>query len=343
MKFSVGVNMKSLIQSVVNKYIKKAMGGGHFIDRSTSPSTMYVTDGRSAIKLEIQGKYKGKFIPCEMNEIPANLTALPSEKDISGIIATGPIVSEIASILRDRDYQVVAPAVSEVRGITFSKPFDPKEEWDYAIGIPQNAGQPTGFSSIDKRGATISSRILEDLFYAFQKELGDSSRGSGAGVSGFDEEDLEIRRGGVMRFRYHHYSRGRVNYKAIKDVLEFIIKRKGYQVTFLDDHWKMGHFSLQIKERTDKKGATRNNYQILHMSYTRAMNEAYDYAEKNGYEVDEDDIFHSVSTGRGKPSEGETRKHSLGLWKNGKKQRKALQIQVYRRDNYTYELNAYIL
>lgn len=233
--------MKSLIQSVANKYIKKAMSGGHFIDRSTSPSTMYVTDGRSAIKLETQGKYKGKFIPCEMNEIPANLTALPSEKDISGIIATGPVVSEIASILRDRDYQVVAPAVSEVRGITFSKPFDPKEEWDYAIGIPQNAGQPTGFSSIDKRGAT------------------------------------------------------------------------------------------------------RNNFQIHHRSYTSAMQEAYDYANANGYEMVEEDVFQQVTTGRGKPRAGETRKHSLLLMKNGKVQRKSLQVQVYGMESGTYELNAYIL
>lgn len=336
--------MKSLIQRVAKRHLL-ATRGGHFIDRSTSPSTMYITDGNTAIKLETKGKYKGKFVPCMMNEMPVGMKALPSEKDWRGIIVSGNAVSEIASILRDPNYEVVAPAVSEVRNITFSKPFDPKEEWEMAIGIPQAHGEPTGIPSIDKKGATISSRILEDLFYAFQKELGDSSRGSGAGVSGFDEEDLEIRRNGVMRFRYHHYSIGRVNYKAIKDVLEFIIKRKGYQVTFLDDHWKRGHFSLQIKEMTDKKGATRNKFEIHHRSYTNAMQEAYDYAEANGYLVDEEDVFQQVTTGRGKPRVGETRKHSLGLWgfQSGKKQRKALQIQVYAMESGTYELNVYIL
>ena len=101
----------------------------------------------------------------------------------------------------------------------------------------------------------------------------------------------------------------------------------------------------QLLPLITKKGATRSKFEIHHRSYTSAMKEAYDYAEVNGYLVDEDDIFQDVTTGRGRPKIGETRKHSLGLWgfKSGKKQRKALQVQVYGMESGTYELNAYIL
>lgn len=232
--------MKSLIERVASRHLL-ATRGGHFIDRSTSPSTMYITDGNTAIKLETKGKYKGKFVPCMMNEMPVGMKALPSEKDWRGIIVSGNAVSEIASILRDPNYEVVAPAVSEIKNITFSKPFDPKEEWNMAIGIPQAHGEPTGIPSIDK------------------------------------------------------------------------------------------------------KGATRNKFQIHHRSYSDAMQEAYDYANANGYEMIEDNVFQQVTTGRGKPSVGETRKHSLLLMKNGKIQRKALQVQVYGMESGTYELNVYIM
>ena len=91
-----------------------------------------------------------------------------------------------------------------------------------------------------------------------------------------------------------------------------------------------------------KKGATRNNYEILHDSYTSAMAEAYAYAEANGYLVDEEDIFQEVTTGKGRPGIGKTIKHSLLLLKGDKVQRKALQVQVYGMESGAYELNAYI-
>ena len=97
--------------------------------------------------------------------------------------------------------------------------------------------------------ASVSSTELEEVFSALQNELGDSSRGSGAGVSGFAEQDLEMRRNGVMRFRYHHYSGGSVDYKAIKDIVDFIIKSRGYQVTYLDNGWKRGSYSLQLTKK----------------------------------------------------------------------------------------------
>jgi superoxide dismutase len=110
------------------------------------------------------------------------------------------------------------------------------------------------------------------------------------------------------------------------------------------------------KEKKDKKAmkpnaqrvayrylqAGKKDFRIHHRSYTNAMQEAYDFAEKNGYSLIEDDIFQQVTTGKGKPSVGETRKHSLLLMKGDKMQRKALQVQVYGMEN-GYELNVYIL
>lgn len=89
--------------------------------------------------------------------------------------------------------------------------------------------------------------------------------------------------------------------------------------------------------------AGKRDFRIHHKSYTSAMQEAYAFAEKNGYSLIEDDVFQEVTIGRGKPSVGETRKHSLLLMKGDKIQRKALQVQVYGMESGTYELNVYIL
>ena len=89
--------------------------------------------------------------------------------------------------------------------------------------------------------------------------------------------------------------------------------------------------------------AGKKDFRIHHKSYTSAMEEAYAFANKNGYSLIEDDVFQEVTTGRGKPSVGETRKHSLLLMKGNRIQRKALQVQVYGMESGTYELNVYIL
>ena len=236
---SRSVSMESLTQRVARKHLQ-AKHGGYFIDRSTTPSTFYITDGDKVLQYFFNGRYKRKFTYAK-GELPIGVSSLPIGEEFDGIHYDGPAVSEFASIVRNNN--VVLPSLSEVRKITFSNPFDPFKEWDMAIGFPMSHGEPTG----------------------------------------------------IPKF--------------------------------------------------DKKGATRNNFQIHHRSYTSAMQEAYDYAEANGYLVDEDDVFQQVTTGRGKPRVGETRNHSLGLWglQNGRKQRKALQVQVYGMESGTYELNAYIL
>jgi hypothetical protein len=88
-----------------------------------------------------------------------------------------------------------------------------------------------------------------------------------------------------------------------------------------------------LKEATD--------FETYHKSYTSAINAAREYAEKKGYEINDDDAFTKIGMGPRKPSEGKTNKFSIELSKDGKPSRKQLHIQVYGMKN-SYELNAYI-
>jgi len=83
-----------------------------------------------------------------------------------------------------------------------------------------------------------------------------------------------------------------------------------------------------------------SQYKIRHNSYTSAVTEMLKIATERGFTVDEDDIFQQITTGSGKPKDGETKRYHLGLYKNGKKSKKVLHAQIYR--DGTFELNAYI-
>lgn len=82
-------------------------------------------------------------------------------------------------------------------------------------------------------------------------------------------------------------------------------------------------------------------YQVYHNSYTSAVNTALEYAEKQGYTYDKEETFNKIGLGDRKPQEGVTNKITITLYKDGKEQKKALQIQVYGM-GHRYELNAYI-
>ena len=95
---------------------------------------------------------------------------------------------------------------------------------------------------------------------------------------------------------------------------------------------------FQLKESVTE---AKSDYEVYHKSYTSAIQAAREYAEKKGYEINNDDAFTKIGMGPRKPSEGKTNKFSIELSKDGKVQRKKLQIQVYGMRN-SYELNAYI-
>ena len=145
--------MKPSIRKIADRYLTAlTLRKGFFIDRSTTPSTIYISDGRNVIYLETGGRYKGKFVPIESAKMPhEGLQSLPAGKEHFGLHIDGNIVSEIASVLRDSAYQVVAPSLGKVRHITYSAPFDPKIEWDMLIGQPLSFGEPTGIPEIDRK------------------------------------------------------------------------------------------------------------------------------------------------------------------------------------------------
>ena len=81
-------------------------------------------------------------------------------------------------------------------------------------------------------------------------------------------------------------------------------------------------------------------------SFTDAVEFARKATEKRGFTIDEDDWQSQIAFGgkytRSRPSKGKTHSFTIGLLKNGKPQRKSLQISVYGMDSGSYELTHYI-
>jgi len=81
-------------------------------------------------------------------------------------------------------------------------------------------------------------------------------------------------------------------------------------------------------------------------SASDAADAARKYAEKKGFEIDEDDWQTQIAMGgkhnRLRPGVGKTHSFSVGLTKNGKPQRKALNISLYGMDSGKFELTSYI-
>jgi hypothetical protein len=97
---------------------------------------------------------------------------------------------------------------------------------------------------------------------------------------------------------------------------------------------------MSFKEFLNEK----DNYEIYHNSYTSAIQAAEKFAISKGYEIDPEEMAEKIGLGPSKPKEGKTNKFSISLIKNGKEQKKMLQIQVYNRGTSSneFELNCYI-
>ena len=81
-------------------------------------------------------------------------------------------------------------------------------------------------------------------------------------------------------------------------------------------------------------------------SFTQAVEYARKITEKRGFTIDEDDWQTQIAFGgkytRSRPSKGKTNSFTVGLLKNGKPQRKSLQISVFGMPSGSYELTQYI-
>jgi hypothetical protein len=130
------------------------------------------------------------------------------------------------------------------------------------------------------------------------------------------------------------------------DMIQSVFDNKGY----------MKKESLTLKSAI---GEAKSDYAVYHKTYTSAINTAREYAEKKGYQIDDDDAFRQIGMGPKKPSDGKTNRFSIQLTKDGKPQKKHLHIQVYGMGTYKrnpdgsktrsiwggqneYELNTYI-
>jgi hypothetical protein len=130
------------------------------------------------------------------------------------------------------------------------------------------------------------------------------------------------------------------------DKIQSVFDNKGY----------MKNESLSLKGAL---GEVKSDYPVYHYTYTSAIQSAREYAEKKGYEIDDEDAFRQIGMGPKKPSDGKTNRFSIQLTKDGKPQKKHLHIQVYGMGTYKrnsdnsktrslhggqneYELNAYI-
>jgi hypothetical protein len=96
------------------------------------------------------------------------------------------------------------------------------------------------------------------------------------------------------------------------------------------------------EEDLQEYGYIKSNYTVKHKTFSSAIQHAVEVAAKKGYEVDPDDYDRKVAMGPKKPSSGKTNSYSIKLSKNGKEQKKALQVQIANLDNKFYELNMYI-
>jgi hypothetical protein len=96
--------------------------------------------------------------------------------------------------------------------------------------------------------------------------------------------------------------------------------------------------------KTFKEILTESDYLIYHDTYTSAIQAAEAFATKKGFQLDKEEMADKIGTGPAKPKEGKTNKISLTLTKDGKVQKKMLQIQVFNRGTSSkeFELNCYI-
>ena len=94
----------------------------------------------------------------------------------------------------------------------------------------------------------------------------------------------------------------------------------------------------------------KQEYKILHNSYSSVAQEIEAFAKKRGYTLDDHSdseniggqMFDKVGSGPKKPREGMTNKFHFDLYKNNKEVNKKLHAQVYGLSRGQYELNMYI-
>ena len=119
---------------------------------------------------------------------------------------------------------------------------------------------------------------------------------------------------------------------------------KDMALKFEKDLKKDGYITMVTQKKI--KGVDESINEEYYKSASDAADAARKYAEKKGFEIDEDDWQTQIAMGgkhnRLRPGVGKTHSFSVGLTKNGKPQRKMLQISIFGMPSGKYELTQYI-
>jgi len=119
---------------------------------------------------------------------------------------------------------------------------------------------------------------------------------------------------------------------------------KDMALKFEKDLKKDGYITMVTQKKI--KGVDESINEEYYKSASDAADAARKYAEKKGFEIDEDDWQTQIAMGgkhnRLRPGVGKTHSFSVGLVKNGKPQRKMLQISIFGMPSGKYELTQYI-
>ena len=133
------------------------------------------------------------------------------------------------------------------------------------------------------------------------------------------------------------------------------------KIIFMSDKYAKAYGKGSLKD-SDIKGVLKMNSLIAsnaeldesvneaNDTFFKTASDAVDYArkmiEKRGFEIDEDDWQSKIAMGgkysRLRPGKEKTHSFSIGLLKNGKPQRKMLQISLYGMPSGKYELTYYV-
>ena len=127
--------------------------------------------------------------------------------------------------------------------------------------------------------------------------------------------------------------------KNFKKKVEFTIDNgyNGAGYAFKIDNYQLAKTADYVVESINEE---------YYKSASEAADTARKYAEKKGFDIDENDWQTQIALGgkhnRLRPGVGKTHKFSIGLSKNGKPQKKMLHISLYGMSSGKYELTQYI-
>ena len=223
---------------------------------------------------------------------------------------------------------------SRVERITLVNKANPKGVKYYLYNRNGNVSLAIGdmAATIDDIQMNESVNEAKDMtFVDYLKVLDDKFLDGMKAVRGDNGSDAQIKptRGDILQnftlFR-NYLSALTKKYKGDKTKLRFLTERAN----------RLNEIIKSVNEAND--------------TYFKAAYEAAEYAremaEKKGYEIDEDDWQTQIGMGgkhnRLRPGVGKTHSFTVGLTKNGKPQRKALNISLYGMDSGSYELTYYI-